>query len=97
MVMLDVHIALDGSVTRLWVLKSIPLLDDAAASALRQWRFESLDPANERRTISVIVDFTLPRGSRQRPNPTNPINPTNRINLTNPVNRHQPVQPVQPG
>jgi TonB family protein len=40
MVILELHIGADGSVTDAKVLRSIPLLDEAALAAARQWRYE---------------------------------------------------------
>ena len=38
-IILEVVIAADGSVTDVRILRSIPLLDAAATEAVRQWRF----------------------------------------------------------
>ena len=40
MVILEVTIGADGSVTDAKVLRSIPMLDEAALEAVRQWRYE---------------------------------------------------------
>jgi protein TonB len=39
-VILEVAIGADGSVSNARILRSIPLLDQAAMDAVRQWRFE---------------------------------------------------------
>jgi len=39
-VMLQVFVGRDGSVVDTYIAKSIPALDDAAATAVRQWRFK---------------------------------------------------------
>jgi protein TonB len=39
-VILEVTVAADGSVAKVQVLRSIPLLDAAAVEAVRQWRYE---------------------------------------------------------
>jgi len=39
-VILDVTIAIDGSVSNARVLRSIPIFDQAAIDAVRQWKFE---------------------------------------------------------
>jgi protein TonB len=39
-VILELTIGVDGSVTDVRVLRSIPLLDEAAVAAARQWRYE---------------------------------------------------------
>lgn len=40
MVVVEVHIAADGTVTDAKVLRSVPLLDEAALAAVRQWRYK---------------------------------------------------------
>ena len=39
-VIVEIGVAVDGTVTKARVLRSIPLLDDAALTAVRQWRYE---------------------------------------------------------
>lgn len=57
-VTLDVTIGSDGTVDNPVVLTSIPLLDQAAVDAVRQWRYE---PPRQRVPIimTVTVAFTL--------------------------------------
>ncbi len=38
-VILEARIEADGTVSRTRILRSIPMLDDAAAGAVRQWQF----------------------------------------------------------
>jgi TonB family protein len=40
MVVVEVHISADGAVTDAKILRSIPLLDEAALAAVRQWRYK---------------------------------------------------------
>jgi protein TonB len=57
LVILEAIIAPDGSVGSVRVLRSIPLLDAAAANAVRQWRYA---PSTfNGRPISVILTVTL--------------------------------------
>jgi TonB family protein len=74
-VILDVAIAEDGLVVHACVLRSIPLLDQAALDAVRQWEFEPplVDGAPHPIVMTVTVNFTLPQdgggpegGSRAR-------------------------------
>jgi TonB family protein len=60
-VILDVLIAPDGTVGDAKVLRSIPLLDQAALDALRQWEFEPtlVDGAPVPVVMTVTVNFTL--------------------------------------
>ena len=39
MVIVEAVIGVDGSITDVKVLRSIPLLDEAAVEAVRQWKF----------------------------------------------------------
>ena len=41
-VVIEAHVGLDGRVKEARVLRGIPLLDDAALSAVRQWRYQPL-------------------------------------------------------
>ena len=43
-----------GAVKEAWVLKSVPLLDEAALEAVRQWRYAA--DADERRTAAGADD-----------------------------------------
>ena len=38
-VIIEAKIATDGTVDEAWVLRSIPMLDQAALDAVRQWRY----------------------------------------------------------
>lgn len=60
-VIIDALIAEDGSVREVKVLKSVPLLDAAAADAVRQWRFTPtlLNGVPVQVIMSVTVSFTL--------------------------------------
>jgi len=58
-VIIQVVIAIDGSVSDTRVLRSIPMLDQAAIDAVRRWRFEptmvNAEPVEVE--MNVIVDF----------------------------------------
>ena len=58
-VVLDAHIGVDGSVLDASVLRSIPLLDDAAVEAVRQWRYVPtlLNGAPVEVMVTVTVNF----------------------------------------
>jgi protein TonB len=60
-VILEAVIAEDGRVQDVRVLRSIPLLDDAAADAVRQWRFTPtlLNGRPVRVLMTVTVSFAL--------------------------------------
>ncbi len=60
-VIIEVKIAADGSVAEAWVLRSIPLLDQAALDAVRQWRYTPtlLNGAPVPVIVTVTVNFTL--------------------------------------
>jgi TonB family protein len=60
-VILDVTIAKDGSVADATIRRSIPLLDQAALDAVRQWRFTPtvLDGEPIDVLMTVTVNFTL--------------------------------------
>jgi TonB family protein len=60
-VILEAVIATDGSVTSAKVLRSIPLLDQAALDCVRQWKFEptQLNGAPVPVIMTVTVNFTL--------------------------------------
>jgi protein TonB len=60
-VILEALIAEDGSVKDVKVLRSKPLLDDAAVEAVRQWRFTPtlLNGVPVQVIMSVTVTFTL--------------------------------------
>ena len=58
-VILEVHIGVDGSVINATVLRSIPLLDAAAGEAVRQWRYAPtlLNGAPVEVIMNVTVSF----------------------------------------
>jgi TonB family protein len=63
-VILDVAIAEDGLIVHACVLRSIPLLDQAALDAVRQWEFEPplVDGAPHPIVMTVTVNFALADG-----------------------------------
>ncbi len=64
-VILDVTVAEDGTVSNARVLRSIPLLDQAALDAVRQWRYEPtlLNGVPTSVIMTVTVNFSLPPSS----------------------------------
>ena len=60
-VILEARIEADGSVSRARVLRSIPMLDDAAVDAVRQWQFTPtlLNGQPTPIIMTVTVNFTL--------------------------------------
>lgn len=60
-VILELHIGTDGAVVNAQVLRSIPLLDQAAIDAVRQWRYEPtlLNGAAVPLIMTATVNFTL--------------------------------------
>jgi protein TonB len=60
-VVLDLTIAKDGTVSNAVVRRSIPLLDQAAIDAVRQWRFEPtlLNGAPVEIVMTVTINFNL--------------------------------------
>ena len=60
-VILELVVSGDGSVSDARVLRSIPLLDDAALECVRQWRYEPtlLNGAPVPVIMTVTVNFTL--------------------------------------
>jgi TonB family protein len=60
-VIIEARIERDGTVSRARVLKSIPMLDDAAVDAVRQWEFTPtlLNGAPVPVMMTVTVNFTL--------------------------------------
>ena len=60
-VTLDIVIDRNGNVTDVKVIDSVPLLDEAAVEAARQWRYETPLVDGEPRTIitTATVDFRL--------------------------------------
>jgi protein TonB len=60
-VILEARIDADGSVSRTRILKSIPMLDDAAAAAVLQWEFTPtlLNGVPSPVVMTVTVNFTL--------------------------------------
>ena len=63
-VILEVSIALDGTVSAARVLRSIPLLDEAALAAVRQWRYAPAGP--EGRPDPLVTSVVVPFPSRGR-------------------------------
>ena len=61
-VILELVVGEDGAVSNARVLRSIPLLDQAALDAVRQWRYEPtlLNGAPTPVIMTVTVNFTLP-------------------------------------
>jgi len=60
-VIMEARIERDGTVSRARVLKSIPMLDDAAIEAVRQWEFTPtlMNGAPVPIMMTVTVNFTL--------------------------------------
>jgi periplasmic protein TonB len=60
-VIIEALIGLDGNIENARVLRSIPMLDDAALTAVSQWRFTSteLNGAPVPVIMTVTVNFTL--------------------------------------
>jgi len=60
-VIIEARIERDGTVSRARVLKSIPMLDDAAVDAVRQWEFTPtyLNGVAVPVMMTVTVNFTL--------------------------------------
>jgi protein TonB len=60
-VIIEATIGADGAVQKARVLRSIPLLDDAAVDAVKQWRFTPtvVDGAAVPVIMTVTVQFTL--------------------------------------
>jgi protein TonB len=56
-VIVEAMIDADGSVKQARVLRSIPLLDEAALEAVRQWRFEPTLLSGQ--PVPVIVTLTV--------------------------------------
>ena len=55
----------EGNVESASVLRSVPLLDDAAIAAVKQWKYEpaTLDGRPVRVRYTVIVNFSLGAGT----------------------------------
>lgn len=60
-VAIEMTIGVDGSVAEAWVTQSVPMLDEAALEAVRQWRFEPtlLNGSPVAVRASTVVSFTL--------------------------------------
>jgi TonB family protein len=60
-VLLEITIAADGSVSNARVLRSIPMLDQAAVDAVRQWKYEPtvLNGVAVEVEMNVFINFTL--------------------------------------
>jgi TonB family protein len=63
-VILEITVAPDGSVAEAWVQRGIPLLDEAALDAVRQWRYQPtlMNGAPVPVRMTVTVNFTLSEG-----------------------------------
>jgi protein TonB len=61
-VILEAVVGPEGRVEEVRVLRSIPLLDNAAIAAVRQWRYSPLllNGMPERFVVTVTVSFSLP-------------------------------------
>jgi TonB family protein len=61
-VILQLRIATDGSVADARILRSIPMLDEAALDAVRQWRYEPTDVDGDpvELVMHVTVNFAVP-------------------------------------
>jgi protein TonB len=61
MVILEATIDPDGNVTDARVLRSVPMLDEAALQAVRQWKYTPtlLDGMPRALMMTVTVNFTL--------------------------------------
>jgi TonB family protein len=57
-VILQITVAADGTVTNAKVLRSIPPLDQAALDAVRQWRYEPF--MAEGRAVPILLTVTVP-------------------------------------
>ena len=59
---LEIVIGADGAVSNARVLRSIPLLDQAALDAVRQWRYEPtlLNGGPTPVIMTATVNFSLP-------------------------------------
>jgi TonB family protein len=57
-VIVEITIDTDGSVKDARVLRSIPLLDQAALDAVRQWRYEP--PTVDGQPVTVVMTVTVP-------------------------------------
>jgi TonB family protein len=60
-VLLEITVATDGSVSNARVLRSIPMLDQAAVDAVRQWKYEPtvLNGVPVEVEMNVFINFTL--------------------------------------
>ena len=60
-VIIEAKIGADGSVAEAWVVRSIPMLDQAALDAVRQWRYSPtlLNGAPVPVIMTTTVNFTL--------------------------------------
>lgn len=63
-VLLQVAIASDGTVSDVRVERSIPLLDAAAIAAVRQWRFAPAGPDGRPDPLTITVPLVIPARSR---------------------------------
>ena len=60
-IIIEAKIGADGSVAEAWVLRSIPMLDQAALDAVRQWRYTPtlMNGVPVPVICTVTVNFTL--------------------------------------
>ena len=63
-VVLQVAVASDGTVTDARVLRSIAMLDAAAVAAVRQWRFEAAGPDGRPDPLTMSVPVMIPAPQR---------------------------------
>jgi protein TonB len=59
-VLLEITIAEDGTVSDARVLRSMPLLDAAAIAAVRQWRYTPTVVAGQPVSVIMTVDVAFP-------------------------------------
>jgi TonB family protein len=64
-VVLEVSVDRDGNVIDSRILRSIPLLDQAALDAVRQWKYET-SASDELRRFEVSVEFRLPEAPKPK-------------------------------
>jgi TonB family protein len=63
-VIIEAKIGADGGIAEAWVVRSIPMLDQAALDAVRQWRYSPtlMNGAPVPVRMTVTVNFTLSEG-----------------------------------
>jgi protein TonB len=60
MVVVELAVAADGTVRDARVLRSVPLLDEAALAAARQWRFAPAGPEGRTDPVMFTAVFGFP-------------------------------------